>query len=723
LDGITLREYQKPALSELLREMDKAFASKGPSFVGLEGSTGSGKTIVSLVAVFRHIRTLPPEGRPRVYAFVRTRSQMQSFLRDCTLVGIPAIGLPSKSTCCPNDVTKELEDPTELYNQINTAEEEIPEAKSEGAKRGLRKSKGHSGERQRLLDRIEDTVDGRCVTCPMNPLFYESYRENTDSEFKKKHAKRLGALEEYDQQFGVRTHGLSARFVEILKDLQDLDQARENFKKEFPYACPYPLVKAVLKNYPLIILTYPYILNHSIRELMFNERFLGNPSIVIMDEAHHMDQIKDNSNHTLSVYILKRLSAAYRKGKSQIPASIAGRCGRMVQTIDFVLDRWQNFKGRGSQRLTPQHFTQLFGDVNKVLTTCEYFRAVFIFISTFKDKQLSHKGTLDNQDRGLLRTLTSIATFGKLVWTIAESLARTHPKFGATVQVAHLAKMDIDPALVSSGRAMDKGHHIRSYCDFERQALSVQSLDYSPDIARAFKATSVVLMLSGTLPSPASFRYLFGISPALVKMNAKVGASSVLKVQGVTSKWGDRGDKTYRTYGDIVQELHKQAARNTLVVFTSNAFMNACARFMPPVAWYETNQTTTDLLEALRVRKKPNIYCIVAGSRLSEGVEFVNEEGLSYFDVSVICGIPLPPPTPMTDDQTEYLQIKKRVSAGVARELLSFEVGYQKVRQAFGRCVRGPKDSVQVFLADDRYISWRFWKNKFPVGHLTWEQD
>jgi len=217
------------------------------------------------------------------------------------------------------------------------------------------------------------------------------------------------------------------------------------------------------------------------------------------------------------------------------------------------------------------------------------------------------------------------------------------------------------------------------------------------------------ILLSGTMPSPEYLRTMWGLNN-FEYINA-------LSLWGTTSiKDHFRGarilveDSVYYiskerpNYRRRVAELIRRYSRRdglNLVVLPSYNDMEAY-RSLFPGAFFENARP--NVLE--EVKKLPNASLVfgVAGGKLSEGIEVLNEHGESRIKAVFIVGLPIPEyRDPYLDRVIEVVSRRAGKDPDSFKWTVLYEKAIIKVKQAIGRAIRGPTDSASIYLIDKRY--------------------
>ncbi|TPG59996.1 helicase C-terminal domain-containing protein [Ewingella americana] len=255
-------------------------------------------------------------------------------------------------------------------------------------------------------------------------------------------------------------------------------------------------------------------------------------------------------------------------------------------------------------------------------------------------------------------------------------------------------------------------------------------------LSNAFSNFKTVGLLSGTFQATDYLTTFWGVNPYQFNVTETVGTKKVFTVKGLSSKFAEREASYPRFAATAKYVFENSCTKNLLVAAPSNQVMQQIIRQMeeiidPNNIWPNSrilkgdlpadskdtiSLDVNDMLEAIKSSSEAGvkkIFVVTMGSRFTEGVEYVNPEGESMLDSILICGIPYPAPDIFLDDQQLYARDMLSLQDREAFELIQTHAAFQKVRQTIGRGIRSNKDSVNVYLADNRYDS-PFWREHIP---------
>ncbi|MCE4615103.1 MAG: ATP-dependent DNA helicase [Desulfurococcales archaeon] len=223
-------------------------------------------------------------------------------------------------------------------------------------------------------------------------------------------------------------------------------------------------------------------------------------------------------------------------------------------------------------------------------------------------------------------------------------------------------------------------------------------------------AQSAVLM-SGTLPPGNMVGDFLGIdrTTMIVDVDAMYGPVMPLENKytilgiDVSTRYSERGPFTYKIYAGYISSITTSLPGAKLVVYPSYDVLYSVIERIDRGEGSVVESKKTSIAEVVRRLEDREDLVIhsVAGGKLVEGVEYVDENGRSILKTVVVIGVPYPQPTPYTQDYIEALA--KRIGARKAREYTYHINASIKVRQALGRAIRSREDRAVYFLLDHRY--------------------
>ncbi|MEM2201327.1 MAG: ATP-dependent DNA helicase [Ignisphaera sp.] len=177
--------------------------------------------------------------------------------------------------------------------------------------------------------------------------------------------------------------------------------------------------------------------------------------------------------------------------------------------------------------------------------------------------------------------------------------------------------------------------------------------------------------------------------------------ASIVIFTGATTSYRVRGRGVYETYRRLVEAVFRHVPKGIMVaVYPSYEFMYSVVNNLKDEkVIVEGSEPLSELMQKIASRSLDKLLLnVVAGGRLTEGVEFiVGEESL--IKSVVVVGIPYPQP----DDYVEL--IKRNIVAGGGSYADYYrDIATVRVLQAIGRAIRKENDCAFVVLADRRYL-------------------
>ena len=229
-------------------------------------------------------------------------------------------------------------------------------------------------------------------------------------------------------------------------------------------------------------------------------------------------------------------------------------------------------------------------------------------------------------------------------------------------------------------------------------------------------AAKGALLMSGTLPPKEVLEEVVGKEVTYLDAERDYGVDfvrrnrAVIAYTAVTSRYAERSERTYEEYAALVDTVASAISEGiVLAVYPSYEFMERVAMLTEaslPNLVEGRESTIGEVMEALARAGKAVLHA-VAGGKLTEGVELVDEGGRSLIRAVVVCGVPYPQP----DDYVKDLraELTKSIGAEAAKELTMTVPAAIRAAQAIGRAVRSPMDRAIAVLGDRRFMNPRLW--------------
>lgn len=294
-----------------------------------------------------------------------------------------------------------------------------------------------------------------------------------------------------------------------------------------------------------------------------------------------------------------------------------------------------------------------------------------------------------------------------------------------TVRLELLRSMAVgEAATLSTAIAkVAKFAYYASQPDFRVYAVRSEEMSYLRAYPMSYRivrekvgAAKGALLMSGTLPPKRVLEEVVGKEVTYLDAERDYGVDflrrnrAVVAYTAVTSRFAERSEKTYEEYAHLVDTVAGAVSGGVvLAVYPSYEFMERVAMLTEashPNLVEGRATTIGEVMDALARAGKAVLHA-VAGGKLTEGVELVDEGGRSLVRAVVVCGVPYPQP----DDYVRDLrsELAKSVGAEAARELTMTVPAAVRAAQAIGRAVRSPLDRAIAVLGDRRFMNPRLW--------------
>jgi len=217
------------------------------------------------------------------------------------------------------------------------------------------------------------------------------------------------------------------------------------------------------------------------------------------------------------------------------------------------------------------------------------------------------------------------------------------------------------------------------------------------------------ILLSGTLPSPDYLRTMWGLNNF-----EYIDALSLWNTTSIKDHFrGARilvDDSVYYISQDrpnyrktVAELIRRDSTKNGLNLFILPSYKDMEAyRSLFPEAFFENARP--NVLDEVKKLSDGSIIFGVAGGKLSEGIEVLNEEGESRIKSVFIVGLPIPEyKDPYLDRVIEVVSARAGKDPNNFKWTVLYEKAIIKVKQAIGRAIRGPNDSATIYLIDRRF--------------------
>ncbi len=428
-------------------------------------------------------------------------------------------------------------------------------------------------------------------------------------------------------------------------------------------ACPFYSSKRVINSARFIIATYPYFFKKDLFTHVF-ENTDYNDLNVIIDESHTLLNINSISESTINIELIDK---AITEIKNRIP-----EYSDVIHTLNMLKERIMKLpkpRMKGYKIIDKNEIIELIREPELILDAAEELR--FRIASE----------ALYSLDMG---SLINIRSYLHKVSLWIESL------------------FDDDTRL------------FYSYDDRDRVVLVSTILDPALITREPLEASKSVVMMSGTMPPYSFLSKILGINRSIKyidtsllisngKANSQLKSTYTCVASDVTTKFTERGKLMYSRIASYISIIHARIPGQKLVVYPSYEVMKGIVDKLPSgirVYIEDRSSSIDDVYESLS--DSDTLINAVAGGKITEGIEFLDEHGNSVIRTIIIVGVPYPQPDDYTREQLNVLA--NRLGESVAREFIYRYLAVVRVRQALGRAIRGPSDRAVFFLLDYRFL-------------------
>ena len=470
---------------------------------------------------------------------------------------------------------------------------------------------------------------------------------------------------------GACTYDLNFKVGEWSKGLGEIgDIIHVDDIKEYAYKwniCPYEFALWLCRRADIITLSYLYILDRKLRDILFWTIGLGEEDfILVFDEAHNLyDVAIETSSYTLSSreleHIIKLIKSVH---VSSVDINV--KYG-LVKILKFLIKmlRQKCLRHRELEYDSGSFISDFERATNQPYA---------VFVDTLADyaKKMIRSRSISLIDEAKLKTV--IDFLNKLIDV------QNRPEY---IEI-------LEPL------------------GEEEFRYSIISLDPSLCIADAIETAKMTVMMSATLSPMDSYLELYGIKHAYtfkVEPSYK-GRVKAFVIKGVTSAFKFRSEEMIKTYAEIVRLVAESFNANIGVFVPSYDFCNKLLSKLNvkrKKVYVERREMKASEFEHLIMKFKGEykrggaLLIGVYGGKASEGVDYPGRT----LEILLLIGVPYPEPNAKTLAQERYFEIK------YGKEK-SFEYAFilpamRRVNQAIGRLVRSPKDYGLVLLLDERF--------------------
>ncbi|MCG2880457.1 MAG: hypothetical protein L7G96_03935 [Vulcanisaeta sp.] len=462
--------------------------------------------------------------------------------------------------------------------------------------------------------------------------------------------------------------------------------------------CTYNVMKtlAILtaKKFPLLVVgTYPHIFTTPYLFLNILNSYLEGENeqgrfLVIIDEAHNIDNLPDDVERRVTASRLERMINAglnlcrrieEQARKAGVKVSLPSVCSldntklreyvSVVEEFEKELEELAKKYGAGEG----MHKRVRVEDVYRLLTTMS---ELLPLVRDFAELEVRY--TRSRFFNGFIRTYA-------LMRSMAMYLAGERNPF--TDEDLHSL---IDPSVW------------RFYItENGRPALVLKPITPKPIVLRARRLfNDTWVLMSGTLQDKKYIENVWGLRVGYYfSVNVKLGERVVKVDEEVTSRFEERSEEMYSKYASKIRDIVLNSDGVVyLVVYPSYDFMKQVVKRLADLPVTQVSEDSEKSLarvrEIARTTKKLVIHA-VANGRFTEGIEIV-ENGVSKINHVIMAGMPFP------NVKDDYVQDRIKASGLTPAKYLLTHARIATL-QAIGRAIRGDKDKAFIWLLDSRY--------------------
>jgi DNA excision repair protein ERCC-2 len=461
--------------------------------------------------------------------------------------------------------------------------------------------------------------------------------------------------------------------------------------------CAYSVVKNLAKEsarrgYPIMLIgTYPHLFTAYrlfrtiLSEFLNSEERFSNRFLVIIDEAHNLDNLPDMVERRVSPMRLERLMNTGEKFCERVEKMGARppECEEARKNMEKYKEVKDEF-GRKLEELGKKYnvgenmYKRIsLDDVESLLSILERFMPLALLYQQAMERFMERVNPMD----------PFIVTYG---------LMRKERDYldGASVSFDDREKsILVDPDV---WRFYIHGNHT--------YALVMKPITPKPIINSARrKFNDVWVMMSGTLQSREYIEKNWGLTVDYyfdMSTKVKLGKMHVKFITSVTSRYEKRSEEMYTRYALVISDIiAKNDGKVFLVVYPSYDMMRSIMPKLNSMDVVHIKETEVKSLAKVRemvegTDKKVVVHA-VAGGRFTEGIEIV-KDGVSLINHVIMAGMPIP------NIRDDY--ITDRINAS-GMDPIEWLLEHARIitLQARGRAIRSDKDEATIWLLDSRF--------------------
>jgi len=451
-------------------------------------------------------------------------------------------------------------------------------------------------------------------------------------------------------------------FRALGQDIHHVEEAVQLSEQET--VCPYKALTEVAQIADVVVLDYNHFFSDLLNVTLDRFQTSLEDSILVIDEAHNLpDRIRSHLTWHLTPRTLDDAAAEARRHGAHPAAKFLKLLAEHVQG---------EFEAREATEVEPERLTDR---MDELLT------------KTFRLAQPDLHEVLDELE------------------DVAEEVLKEEPVSAAEDVVAFLERWP-------ERRVVPERSVLRRW-DPELEGLTYQILDAAYLSRRIFEEVHGAVLMSGTLYPMEMYSKVLGVPDdravherypnPFPERNRRVVVDP-----SVSSKMSDRGASTYRDMATTIGEVCEATPGNVAAFFPSYAMLDDVTGYLPRTGRRVLveeqgfgKERREELVDELRAAGGEALMMGVQGGSLSEGYDFVDEDGDNLLKSVLVVGVPYAAPTLEVKALRNFFDEAFGDGAGWKYGYLAPAI--QRTLQAAGRAVRGADHRAFVALMDRRF--------------------
>jgi len=437
--------------------------------------------------------------------------------------------------------------------------------------------------------------------------------------------------------------------------------------------CPYEIARYLSRISNVVVGTYPYIFDETVREnfLASINSVLSELRIVI-DEAHNLPEfILNHHNKKLSTYSLDVAYTQLQKirGLSENDA--------VIETLDSALDilynLLTNLRRRAIQE-NPRRMREV--DISDIFVAID------------------------------LRNLETLVDASYLVFNENPYLSALLLRIYDFVD--YYLRRYVDALYITTLQA--------TYGPRGQQFIyQINLLDPSEPAMNILQQLKSVVLISGSLHPLEYYRLTLGLNsePLYYRTEAIIIPNPfppnnlrVYTDTELSTKYDERTPEMFHKYSERLQIIASEFPKigGILVIFPSYAILNSINELLgslPRRVLVEEKKTKLSDVIRFLIKNPDGMIFAVAGGKLAEGIDY-RYRGRTLIRMVVIAGLPFPEYNIYLVKRQEYYE-RRFQDKNLAVFLTTIAPMIRRVLQASGRLIRSEEDKGVVIVLDKRF--------------------